>query len=258
MGKLTLEKDAEIKTKYAELKSYKLVADELGIDWKTVKAHVTRGSQKDDGKGYPAATIEATQWNGAVSSSTHEELAMDQQVQVQEPAEEQHQQQPRQSQPLQQSEQPLRTQPNPQQKEKKSPFARSLSLFEKGESPVHVAFSLGLAFEEIEQYYAQYGRLCGLTTFFEICHGPPETLNAILELHEKMLRADMDPAKNVKQLEYLGPIEKTAVTYQRLKESSQKLQVGIQESEKKECKVCFSCRSTECTIRDPSKQYCCI
>ena len=45
MGKLTPEMVAEIRALYAEKKSYKLVADELGLDWKTVKAHVTKNGQ---------------------------------------------------------------------------------------------------------------------------------------------------------------------------------------------------------------------
>jgi hypothetical protein len=233
MGKLTPEKDAEIKAKYAEIKSYKLVADKLGIDWKTVKAHVSRNSQKDGGKEHPAAIIEGKKGEEAANSSAHEESAMHQRLQVQEQTQEQYHQQPKQPQTLQQSEQPTRTQHNNQQKQKKSPFARTLSLFEKGQNPVQVAFSLDLTFEEVEQYYAQYGRLQGLRTFFEICHGPHETLNAILELHKKMLRADMDPAKTVQQLQYIGPIENASITYQRLKEGSQKLQVEIQEREKK-------------------------
>ena len=45
MGTLTPEMDAEIKAKYAAIKSYKSVAAELGLNWKTVKAHVTKNGQ---------------------------------------------------------------------------------------------------------------------------------------------------------------------------------------------------------------------
>ena len=222
MGRLTPEMEAAIKTKYAAKMSYKLVADELGIDWKTVKAHVAKNSEHS---GENAA------------SPTRENVATPQQ-QEQDQSPEQSRQQLSQSEHLSlicEQENPL-----PQQEEnhlqkgrEKSPFARALRLFEKGKGPVQAAIALDIAFDEVEQYYAQYGRLRRVARFFEICQGSPATLGAILKLHEKLLKANLDPSKTVQQLQYLGPIESTSVTYQRLKEHSQKLQAEVQEREKK-------------------------
>ena len=229
MGKLTPEMEAAIKTKYAAKMSYKLVADELGIDWKTVKAHVAKNSERSGEN---------------TASPRREEVATNQQ-QEQDRAQEQNRQQLSQSShlsPITEQEHPLpqHMEEHLQKGREKSPFAKALRLFQKGKTPVQAAVELDLTFGDVEQYYSQYGRLCRVARFFEICQGPPATLGAILKLHEKMLKANLDPSKTVQQLQYLGPIENASVTYQRLKEHSQKLQEAIQEREKKNASLALS------------------
>jgi len=226
MGTLTPEMDAEIKARYAVIKSYKSVAAELGLNWKTVKVHVTKNSQN---RGENAA------------SPSRENVATQPE---QDRSQEQDRQQLTQSHLSQITEQehpfPLQEENRLQKGRDKSPFFRALRLFERGKTPVQAAVELDLTFGDVEQYYAQYGRLCRVARFFEICQGSPATLGAILKLHEKMLKADLDPSKTVQQLQYLGPIERASVTYQRLKEHNQNLQVEIQEREKKNANVALA------------------
>lgn len=217
--------NAKIKMLYDEKPSYKLVADKLGLNWKTVKAHVTANVNAEKEKELEktekevmAAPFESKEQDSQAASVALSPESITMTTMSNSPQAE--------------------SVPRPllQRKEKnneKSPFARALRLFEKGRTPVQAAIELDITFEDVKQYYAQYGRLQGLLTFFKICQGEPATLTSILKLHDKMLKAEMNPTQIVRQLDYVGPIERTAETYQRLKESSQKLEAEVQEKGKK-------------------------
>lgn len=215
MGRLTPEMIAKIKTVYAEKMSYKLVADELNLDWKTVKAH-TNGGKND--------IADEQRWHKTNQRDSREEIAS---ATSQDQAEQsQRERQPQKSQPTE-----YLTQSQIQPRARKSSFAVAISLFEKGKTPVQVAISLDLPFEDVEKYYAQYGRLSNLERFYEICQGPPGTLESLIKLHNRMCQENLDIRKLVKQLKYVGPIIEASKRCTELGERIQRLEI---ESTKKE------------------------
>jgi hypothetical protein len=198
MGKLTKEMVAAIESKYNEKKSYKEVADELGVNWKTVKAHIHENIEMDANDQFQVMTSR-TSAGEAINNSYQEGAEAAQKERRSE-------------------------QDNPLLKQK-SPFAKALRLFEKGMTPIQVAYTLNLSFEKVEEYYAQYGKLNNVYRFFELCQSQSDTLESILQLHDLMKEENMSASDVVRQLKYVGPVREASQTYARLKEQVQRLQI---------------------------------
>ena len=206
--------EAIIKT-YGEVKSYSKSAQELGLNWKTVKAHVLAHEQAcqrqtgQDRQGNQRHIAIRDDSNTAVKETGHNsELAHGLLENGKEPAYERNSSQQGQHEQY-------------QKKKVKSNFARALHSFQKDLTPVQVAVEIDLPFEEVQKYYAQYGHLRNLRTFYELCQSDTAKVDSLIRLHNSLLEENMSPKQYVNVLKYYNPVREIVQKYHDLKVSTQ-------------------------------------
>jgi hypothetical protein len=216
MGKLTPQMIEAIIKKYGEIKSYSKAAQELGLNWKTVKVHVVA---YDRTHGRQAAAQPRLNNQSHVSNSEDSNVAAEE---VGHPSDLRQSETEHEKELIHEHSASQQTQHEQQQKKKvKSNFARALHSFQKDLTPVQVAVEIDLPFEEVQKYYAQYGQLRNLHTFFELCQSDADVMNSLVRLHNSMLEENMSPKKYVNVLKYYDPVREIVQKYHDLKVSTE-------------------------------------
>lgn len=227
MGKLTPQMIEAIIKKYGEVKSYSKTALDLGLNWKTVKTHVLaheRACERQTGQsglGNQSHIAIRGDSNPAVEKAGHaSELAHGELENGKEPAYERNSSQQGQHEQY-------------QKKRVKSNFARALHSFEKDLTPVQVAVEIDLPFDEVQKYYAQFGFLRNLHTFYKLCQSDAGKVNSLISLHNSMLEENMSPKQYVNVLKYYNPVREIVQKYHDLKVSTQQQAQEHQQYEQK-------------------------